>query len=85
MPEISRFLGISIRMYYRDHAPAHFHAAYREYEITVDIDSGLVVGSFPRRALTAVLEWYTLHHAELAHNWELVRQEQPLNPIQPLE
>jgi hypothetical protein len=32
MPEISRFLGIVIRMYYRDHAPPHFHAEYAEHE-----------------------------------------------------
>ncbi len=61
MPEISRFLGIVIRMYYRDHEPAHFHAEYGEHEITVEIASGLVEGKFPRRALGAVLEWYEIH------------------------
>ena len=85
MPEISRFLGIVIRMYYRDHAPPHFHAEYGEHEITVEIDSGVVEGRFPRRALSAVLDWYQLHQAELANNWELARQEQPLNRIEPLE
>jgi hypothetical protein len=30
VPEISRFLGIVIRMYYREHAPPHFHARYGE-------------------------------------------------------
>ena len=48
MPEISRFLGIVIRMYYRDHAHPHFHAEYAEYEISVGIDSGVVQGKFPR-------------------------------------
>ena len=48
MPEISRFLGIIIRMYYRDHAPPHFHAEYGEYEITVEIATGIVTGHFPR-------------------------------------
>ncbi len=85
MPEISRFLGIVIRMYYRDHSPAHFHAEYGEYEIAVKIDSGIVEGKFPRRALAAVLEWYNLHQDDLAANWELARQEQPLNRIDPLE
>jgi len=85
MPEISRFLGIVIRMYYRDHLPAHFHAEYGEYETTVEIASGIVEGKFPRRALTAVLDWYNLHQGELAQNWELARQEQPLNRIDPLE
>ena len=41
MPEISRFLGIVIRMYYRDHAPPHFHATYGDYDITVDIETGV--------------------------------------------
>ncbi len=44
MPELSRFLGIVIFMYYREHGPAHFHAEYGEYEITVEIESGLVTG-----------------------------------------
>jgi hypothetical protein len=54
MPEISRFLGIVNRMYYRDQPPPHVHTEYGEHEITVDIDSGIVQGTFPRRALTAV-------------------------------
>jgi hypothetical protein len=56
MPEISRFLGIVIAMFYRDHAPAHFHAMYGDYEITVTIETGVVTGRFPRRALRHVLE-----------------------------
>ena len=50
MPEISRFLGIIIAMFYKDHAPPHFHAIYGEYEITVEIDSGVINGRFPKRA-----------------------------------
>ena len=46
MPEISRFLGIIIRMYYRDHAPPHFHAEYGEYEVTIEIATGIVTGHF---------------------------------------
>ena len=65
MPEISRFLGIIIRMYYRDHAPPHFHAEYGEYEVTIDILTGVITGHFPKRALRAVLEWYELHKDEL--------------------
>ena len=40
MPELSRFLGIIIAMYYRDHNPAHFHAIYGEFEITIELASG---------------------------------------------
>ena len=85
MPEISRFLGIVIRMYYRDHAPPHFHAEYGEFEIEIEIESGFVEGRFPRRALKAVLEWYELHRADLFENWRLTEQRLPLNPIDPLE
>lgn len=56
VPEIFRFLGVVIAMYYRDHGPPHFHAAYGEFEITVEIDSGIVKGQFPKRALRHVLE-----------------------------
>ena len=60
MPELSRFLGIVIAMYYRDHGPAHFHAIYGDFEITVEIESGRINGDFPKRALTHVLEWKEL-------------------------
>lgn len=56
MPEISRFPGISIYMYYREHEPAHFHAEYGEFEILVELDSGIISGRFPRRSLSLVLE-----------------------------
>lgn len=85
MPEISRFLGIIIRMYFRDHAPAHFHAEYGEYEITVDIETGVFTGKFPRRALSAVMEWHQLHKGELKANWEAARNRKPLSKIEPLE
>ena len=85
MPELSRFLGIVICMYYRDHAPPHFHAEYGEFEITVEISTGVVTGKFPRRALHLVLEWYSLHRAEVAENWSLAQTKNPLKPIEPLE
>ena len=46
MPEISRFLGIVIGMFFREHGPPHFHAAYGEFEVTVEIETG-VVGEIP--------------------------------------
>jgi hypothetical protein len=85
MPEISRFLGVVIRMYYRDHAPPHFHAEYGKYEITVEIETGVVEGKFPRRALNAVLDWYEQHVQELRANWENAVNAQPLTRILPLE
>jgi hypothetical protein len=85
MPEISRFLGIIIAMFYKDHAPPHFHAIYGEYEVTVDIESGVINGRFPRRALRLVLEWLELHKDELLENWQLVEEKKPLKKIAPLE
>lgn len=85
MPEISRFLGIAIRMYYRDHGPPHFHAVYRDSEITIDIESGVVRGTMPRRQLNAVLKWHRMHRVELMEDWDLARLEMPLRAIAPLE
>ena len=85
MPEISRFLGIVIAMYFNDHAPPHFHAIYDRREATVRIQDGAVQGNLPRRALSHVLEWYTLHRAELMENWHRARERRPLRRIEPLE
>lgn len=85
MPIISRFLGIIITMYWDDHSPPHFHAKYGEYEITVEILSGIVEGKFPKRALMHVLEWQELHQEELLKDWALCREKQMPEPIAPLE
>ena len=85
MPEISRFLGIVITMYWDDHSPAHFHARYSDYRIKVRIADGVVEGRFPRRALGHVLEWYELHKTELEEDWRLARERVPLKPIPGLE
>ena len=85
VPEVSRFHGIVVAIYYNDHAPPHFHARYESYEITVGIMDGVVVGRFPRRALGLVVEWYTLHQTELLENWNRARERQPLIRIEPLE
>ncbi len=85
MPEISRFLGIVIAMFYRDHSPPHFHALYGDYQVTVAIETGTIEGKFPKRALQHVLEWYELHEAELIQDWDLARNRLPLREIPPLE
>ena len=85
MPEISRFLGIVIRMYSLKHAPPHFHARYGECEIVVHIETGFVEGRFPRRALRHVLEWWELHRGELSEDWNLAAAGAALRPIAPLE
>ncbi len=85
MPELSRFLGIVIAMFYREHGPAHFHAVYGDYKITVEIESGLVNGEFPPRALQHVQEWRMLHQEELLEDWKLMLDRRPLKKVAPLE
>ena len=85
MLELSRFLKIVIVMFYRDHAPPHFHATYGDFDIEVSIEDGVVTGKFPKRALRHVLEWYDLHKEELLDNWQLATKRKPLKKIPPLE
>lgn len=72
-------------MYYRDHAPPHFHALYAEFEVTVVISTGAVSGEMPARALAHVQEWRVLHIPELLAAWALAQARQPLPSIAPLE
>jgi len=85
MPVISRFFGIIIYMYWRDHAPPHFHAKYQDEEVTVDIETGTVTGRMSRRALTMVEEWRQLHREKLMADWRLSQDKKTLRRIQPLE
>lgn len=85
MPEISRFYGILIRMFFNDHNPPHFHVEYQDYEAIISIKDGIVNGNMPRRALKLVFEWLDLHKDELIENWELAHAEKPLNKIEPLK
>lgn len=85
MPTISQFFGITIRMYYRDHWPPHFHAYYADASAAVDIETLEVLqGRLPRRAYRMTLEWAIEHRAELRDNWRRAREHEPLAPIEPL-
>ena len=84
MPQISLFYGIIIMMYFSDHAPAHFHAWYGNYKVTVSIKDGVVKGEMPARALRMILEWLDLHRDELMVNWERACKGEALNKIEPL-
>jgi hypothetical protein len=85
MPEISRFLGIVIGMFYSEHGTPHLHAVYGEFKMTVELESRAIHGEFPPRAQRLVLEWMQLHQQELLDNWTRARQRQPLQRIDPLE
>lgn len=85
MPELCRFYGIVIRMYFDDHQPPHFHAYYGEAEILIIIHTlAILAGQFPPRALGLVMEWAAQHQDELAAAWERARQQQPPGKIAPL-
>lgn len=86
MPEISRFFGIVIRMYYDDHEPPHFHAIYGSAEAQVRVTPvGMMAGQLPPRALALVVEWARLHEGELLDNWRRLRSDEPPTRIAPLE
>ena len=85
MPEISRFYGIIIRMYFNDHNPPHFHAVYGGSEAVVDINTlAVLAGRLPPRAMGLVVEWASLHRDELLADWQRARDSEPLERIDPL-
>ena len=86
MPEISRYFGIIIRMYFDDHLPPHFHAIYGQNEIQVAINPITILrGSLPCRAESMVFEWAALHQQELMNNWRRLHNAQSPQKIEPLE
>jgi len=85
VPEISRFHGVVVGMFYREHGVPHFHAVSGDQKVTVEIESGRPHGRFPVVAQRLVLAWAALHKAELLANWQRARQGQPLVRIAPLE
>jgi hypothetical protein len=85
MPQISYFLGVIIRMFYRDHNPPHFHAVYADFECIIDMEKNEIIGGeLPPRVLGIVTEWSAIHKAELMDNWERARQQEILKDIAPL-
>ncbi len=85
MPEICRFLGIIIAMYYQDHTPPHFHAKYGDHRASIAIESlKIIEGNLPKRVLSLVLEWAYDHRLELMGNWDRTRDKKPLQKIEPL-
>jgi hypothetical protein len=85
MPEISRFYGIVITMYFVDHARPHFHARFGGQAISMEIDDDGLSGSFPHHRLALLYEWRDAHRDELRANWERLRQGQSPVSIAPLD
>jgi hypothetical protein len=86
VPEICRFFGIVIKMFFDDHNPPHFHAEYGDSAALIDIRNlSAFSGRLPPRAVGLVIEWATLHQEELLADWERARARQQLQKIAPLE
>jgi hypothetical protein len=86
MPEVSRFFGIVVQMYYSDHEPPHFHVRYSGQKALVAIETlALLSGHLSPRVLGLVTEWAARHRAELIEDWKLARADAELRPIAPLE
>jgi hypothetical protein len=85
MPEISRFYGIVIQIYYGDHAPSHFHVTYAGQKAMVDIETlSLIEGSLPPRAMGLVVEWASIHRDELREAFSkaaVMEQPQKIAPL----
>ncbi|MEW5893911.1 MAG: DUF4160 domain-containing protein [Pseudomonadota bacterium] len=86
MPTISQFFGIIIQMFWREHAPPHFHALYGEHEALIDIRTlEVIAGSLPKRALNLTIEWAIEHRDALMEDWTLCQSKQLPKQIPPLE
>ena len=86
VPCISRFYGIAIYMYFRDHEPPHVHVKYGGAKATIAIRSLRVrKGSLPPRALALVRRWAILNRDALEADWKRAQHGRPLRPIAPLD
>lgn len=88
MPTISMFYGILILMYFHDnkkHSCPHIHAEYGDYETTVAIEDGSILGgSLPPAKMKLVQAWIEIHREDLLADWKLVVMGEPVFKIDPL-
>lgn len=88
MPELSRFYGIVIAMYWErgtEHHTPHFHAIYNEFDCKYNIPGlNVIDGYLPAKAHKLVLEWAQQHIIELEKNWDSAIKNEPLRKINPL-
>ena len=83
MPEIARFYGIVIKMFYKpkEHEPSHIHALYGEYLGEFNIRTmEMLQGDLPVKAQELVREWLELHQGELQEMWD----KQQIRKLPPL-
>ena len=86
MPEICRFFGVIIRMFYDDHNPPHFHADYQGAQAIFDLKGNIIKGSLKSRTATKLVrEWVDLHCDEIEQDWDLAKADKELFKIEPLD
>ena len=86
MPVISRFFGIEIRMYYREHGVPHFHAEYQGQRASFDVDGKILSGWIrSRSARSRIKQWSLARRDEVLANWERARAGEELEPIAPVQ
>jgi hypothetical protein len=86
VPEICRFYGIVIKLFWNDHEPPHFHAEYGEHLALIDIRTLAVIdGRLPARALGLTIEWAAARQGELMALWAKARASEPLEKLEPLQ
>lgn len=87
MPELSRFEGIIIKMFFNDtvqHNKPHIHAYYNEYSASISIDGELLSGSIPNRQLKMIIGWLALHEEEAYKAWNKAVRGEHFDKIKPL-
>lgn len=86
MPEISRFFGLVVQMYYDEHNPPHLHAVYEGNKAMLDFKGNVLRGDLgSRTALRLLREWIDLHAPELEDDWRLAREGKEIKEIAPLD
>ena len=85
MPEICRFFGIIISLYWKDHTPPHIHFTYGSYECCISVIDRIVDGQAPAKVIAKVNAWIDAHEDEILALWEKAQKGEPLNKIEPLK
>ena len=86
MPEISRFFGIIIRMFFDEHNPPHIHAEHQGNKAVFDLNGNITRGTLKSRtAIKLVREWIDLHVADLLEDWDLAQAGKEIKKIDPLD
>jgi len=81
MPEICRFYGIVIYMFFNDHNPPHFKVKYGDYEANILIENGNILnGELPSGKYKLVAAWAEIHKEELMQMWES-KEFHKINPL----